>query len=746
MINNYYNLILKIIFARAKALIFEVDESSFKKLLIPLYDELQQELKKRQDELEHHNEPETRSAVRKEQTSLQVTLIEEDPSKIAETEQKIANAIFETQEAVVVLNANKAIIRSNQAFSRITGFSSEEACRLSFLNSKQHKTKLYKMIWERVNREGYCQDETLEKHKNGQALPIAFSISAILDHNGIVNYYVVAFRDILKRKQQEVRLQQLNSSFNAFLEHTSDLVYSHDKLNRFIFCSNSVARLANINHWRDLIGKTLFDVFPAEMATIYSGSNADVFKLGEPIIDRIEPYHDETGNIGWLSTSKWPQFGESGEVEGVLGISRNITNQKVLEDDLKLSEARYRSVVEDQTDIICRFLSDGTILYVNDAFCRFFGKSREELIGFTWHPRAWHEDIDLITEQLNTLSPSKPIVVVENRVINAAGAIRWCHFINRGFFNDEGKMIEMQAVGRDITERRLAEESQRIAAVAFETQEGIIIADVHKTMLKVNNAFTRMTGFSDQEAIGETPHILCSGIHDNEFYQDMWASIKHKGFWKGEIWDKRKNGEIFPVWQTITAVHDNNGAITHYVGVLTDITIQKQAEKVLFEARERLKNEVANSAEELEKIKIETMEVNSALKVLLRERENELSVSQSDILVKVETTVFPMLEKLKKASANPSKTSRYIQLLETELKHLINSYARSNRLNSVYLLLTPIERKVAQMVRQGETSKTIASTLNLSSTTVDVHRKHIRKKLNLSRTNNLYSYLLSLPE
>ncbi len=118
----------------------------------------------------------------------------------------------------------------------------------------------------------------------------------------------------------------------------------------------------------------------------------------------------------------------------------------------------------------------------------------------------------------------------------------------------------------------------RIAATAFESQQGMMITDASEVILQVNSAFTATTGYTAGEAVGQTPRLLSSGRHDTAFYAGMWESIKHTGVWQGEIWDRRKNGEIYPKWLSITAVKSDDGAVTHYVGAHTDITASKQAE------------------------------------------------------------------------------------------------------------------------------------------------------------------------
>ncbi len=130
----------------------------------------------------------------------------------------------------------------------------------------------------------------------------------------------------------------------------------------------------------------------------------------------------------------------------------------------------------------------------------------------------------------------------------------------------------------DITERKRAEEDLRITAIAFESQAGMIVTNADGIIVRVNQSFTRLTGYAAAEAIGQTPALLRSGRHDNGFYQRMWAAIRDKGFWQGEIWNRRRNGKIYAEWLTITAVAKPGGEITHYVGTFSDITQNSEAE------------------------------------------------------------------------------------------------------------------------------------------------------------------------
>jgi PAS domain S-box-containing protein len=151
-------------------------------------------------------------------------------------------------------------------------------------------------------------------------------------------------------------------------------------------------------------------------------------------------------------------------------INRNleyeIQERQKIEEELRASEARYRGIVEDQTEMICRFLADGTFTFVNPAYCRYFEKTTEQLLGNTWMPIIFEEDLDYVSQQLQSLNSENPVVTVVNRVVQPSGKIRTHQWINRGIFDEKGTLTEVQAVGRDITEMKEIEEKLK----AYTTQ------------------------------------------------------------------------------------------------------------------------------------------------------------------------------------------------------------------------------------------------------------------------------------
>jgi PAS domain S-box-containing protein len=365
-----------------------------------------------------------------------------------------------------------------------------------------------------------------------------------------------------------------------------------------------------------------------------------------------------------------------------------------------------------------------------------------------WEKALFDNDLPKVQQALNDhFNGNTPFFTIEYRIRHISDALHW--ILDRGKVverDNTGKPVRMTGVAMDITQRKQLEQRLRVAAAAFESQSGIAVTDANKDIISTNKAFTRIMGYSAKEAIGHTPFFLRSGMYDDSFYQAIWSSLADQGYWQAEILDKRKNGEIFPMLLSITAVTDSDGFISNYVGSFIDLTVQKQAEKILLEARQHLENQVASTQQELATIKEDSVKINTALNVLLNYRETDKSNAQNALSEDVETTVLPFLKKLKTASKDKAQ-SRLLNILEKNLQQLVSNYGRDSSLSSIYQKLTPTEIQVASMVRQGLSSKLIAMTLNLSIGTVSTHRKHIRKKLALNqKDDNLFSYLASLSE
>ena len=229
------------------------------------------------------------------------------------------------------------------------------------------------------------------------------------------------------------------------------------------------------------------------------------------------------------------------------------------------------------------FWKDKKLRYLgcNLAFAEDAGEaSLLDVIGKDDYQLVWKEQAELYrANDQQVMDSGIPKLFYDEPQTTPDGKTIWLRTSKVPLHNSGNETIGVLGVYQDVTKQKQTEADLRIAAIAFESQEGMMITDADGVILRVNQAFTKDTGYTAEEAVGQKPHLLKSGRHDAAFYRAMWETINRTGAWQGEIWDRRKNGEIYPKWLTITAVKGDDGVVTHYVETHIDITDRKSAEK-----------------------------------------------------------------------------------------------------------------------------------------------------------------------
>lgn len=321
-----------------------------------------------------------------------------------------------------------------------------------------------------------------------------------------------------------------------------------------------------------------YDAIKREGSTLFS----EVF---------IPSMNGRHGLFLWFTAS--PLFNRDGTVIGAIESIRDITDRKGTESALRESEQRYRNVVEDQTEFICRFLPDGTHVFVNDAYCRYFQKKKDEIIGHHFQPQLLREDQEKVRALIDSLTPDDPVGFVRQRVIFPDKSVRWQHWVDRAIFNDKGDIQEYQSVGRDITDVMNAElareeSEQRYRNVVEDQTEFICRFRPDGTHVFVNDAYCRYFGIAREEIIGHRfrPDIP---LEDREsmvrFFRTLTMDhpvdiIEHRimmpdGSVRWQRWSDR-------------AIFDSSGGVIEYQSVGRDTTEKKEAEKALRQKTEDL--------------------------------------------------------------------------------------------------------------------------------------------------------------
>ncbi|WP_285960168.1 EAL domain-containing protein [Pseudomonas tohonis] len=265
-------------------------------------------------------------------------------------------------------------------------------------------------------------------------------------------------------------------------------------------------------------------------------------------------------------------------VPALIVVVRDITLVKETQQQLKISEEKFARAFHASPDgLLITRLADGRLIEANEGFTRITGYTAREAadrstleLGIWANPEDRQQMVRVISDQGSLRHFTAP-------VRTKGGSIRLCELTAQPIpINGEACVL---TIARDITERQHMQEKLLQAATVFEsTAEGVMITDTEQRITAVNRAFTEITGYSEAEALGQSPRLLASGQHDSAFYAAMWHQLAADGHWQGEIWNRRKNGEPYPEWLTISAVRNRDDQITHFVGVFADISTLKHAQ------------------------------------------------------------------------------------------------------------------------------------------------------------------------
>jgi len=325
--------------------------------------------------------------------------------------------------------------------------------------------------------------------------------------------------------------------------------------------------------------ETLCDILHSSDCENFMVSLQHSFATGEEhhIEYRITRRND--GEERWIECRGNPVIDSNGEVEMISGFIQDITERKLAEEAIHTSRKHFQTIFEEAPLGVAVIDSlTGHIYDANPAYSKIAGRSIEELRRLDWmtitHPDDIQEDIDNMV-QMNAGETSG--FTMQKRLIQPDKSVRWINMTITPMLVEDKSKPRHLCMMEDITERKQSENSLRIAATAFESQEGMMVTDANSIILRVNQAFTRITGYSAEDTVGKMPQLLSSSRHDKAFYTGMWDSLNNTGSWDGEIWNRRKSGEVYPEHLAITAVKDATGTVTNYVATLTDITISKAA-------------------------------------------------------------------------------------------------------------------------------------------------------------------------
>ena len=532
--------------------------------------------------------------------------------------------------------ATKEWLRCNDHLCEILGYPREELLRRTWAEMT-HPDDLAADVacFDRLlagEIEGYTLDKRFIR-KDGSVIFVTLDVRGVRSADGRLEHVLATMQDITERKLTEAKTQRLTAIHAAVSECNQAIIRSHSAEELFPqICRIAVLYGGMKTAWVGRLDRETLLVRPAFsfgddlglLSELQVSIDPDLPKgrgpTGIAVRERkpywvqnfqtepaLEPWYERAERSGWRASAALP-LTRDGEVVGAFILYAGETNafdeavqillikmaqdisfaltlftreeeRRAIENALRESESRFRELYEKAPLAYQSLDVEGNILEVNDAWLNLLGFRREEVIGRFIG--------DFMTDvSIKTLQNEFPKFQQRGKVdgplfhfLHRDGTRRLL-MVNGQIARDrDGNFLRTHCIMTDLTERLQSAEQLRLAAAVFEqSAEGIVIIDATHNVLMVNQAYVKMTGYSAAELIGKLPPVMDPGCNDASFIRAMWETVETHGSWQGELWNRRKDGDLYPELASVSRVHDEEGKVSHYIAIVTDISAHKANE------------------------------------------------------------------------------------------------------------------------------------------------------------------------
>jgi len=520
-----------------------------------------------------------------------------------------------------------------------------------------------------------------------------------------------------------------DANLNALLNVINDVVFEINADQTITFVDPKIRQVTGFEP-EEMIGREIFDFVAEWSHESLKKTLVSSFKEGKPVDKFLTTNLRKDGTYFPVSNSFIPLFGPQNQSKGHLVVGHDISDDLETQSKILQNHLMYQAVVETQTELICRQLADGTITFVNNAFCSYFDMVSTELIGTSFFKIIPKEAHETVRHAFRSRTLPQPFVMVEHRVLNSKGESRWQQWIHRALFREDGTFIEFQSSGRDVTEQKVAEERVLMfKTMADAANYGIVIYDLDGEIVYANAYFFKLHGVrpnKGKEDIGKlhspSRMSLIRDIIDKLLMEESFNALEQS--------QKSGDGTTAPVLMNGVLIRDKNGKPSFVAVTVIDITEKKRAEEMI-----RQKNQ------DLEAKNLQLQEMNSALKVLLEQRAKDKEEMEEVIISNLRDLVLPCLQNLHNIDlAEEDKAN--VNLLERNLIELLSPYLR--QVKNRFPTLTKKELQVLTLIKDGLSTKEISDLMGISMAAINLHRHNIRQKLGLNKSKHTLSeYLLS---
>ncbi len=428
---------------------------------------------------------------------------------LRETNEYLHKLIDFASAPIIVWDPAFRITRFNEAFEHLTGRTEQEGLgqKIDILFPEESREASLALIkktlegdrWESVKIPIFAADGTIHT--------VLWNSANILTEGAELVSTIAQGIDITKMERTEEALRESGKKYRAVVEDQTEFICRFTPDGMLTFVNDAYCRYFGLNR-DECIGKEHTVLLPPDAASLMK-KHIRSLTLENPVATIRHRIITPSGEVRWQRWSDRAIFDKNGHAVEYQSVGRDITDVIKAEDALRGSEERYHNIIEDQTEFICRFTPDGTHIFVNDAYCRYFDKKREEILGHHFKPVIHPEDREIVARYIASLTPRNPVMSIDQRIVMPDGSTRWQRWSDRAIFDRDGHVVEYQSVGRDITERKEAEEAIQHALAEKE----ILLREIHH---RVKNNLAGIISLINLQIGSLTDPLLISQFNDLE--------------------------------------------------------------------------------------------------------------------------------------------------------------------------------------------------------------------------------------
>ena len=499
-------------------------------------------------------------------SSLEEQVVERT-AELRTSEQQWSDAFNAVHSPLFLHDREGRIIKANQAYLDLAGTSLEEVIGQPYWNLFPRRESPLPGCFEKDNPQEE-QVHTFETDVEVDGRTYRSQSFTVHSATGNYLYGMHLLEDYTEKYRVAKALRESEKRFREVINSLDDALILIDNDLKIRLLNDAARSLYWIGN-KECLGELCYEAFWDTEAPCENCPNLKVQETGQATnVIRTMP----DGRI--LDRSVSPVHNSTGQVTGCVVIVSDVTERERYFRHLQ----RLEQIMSTATDLVAFFDDQHFFLAANDVYAEYYKVAPEDVVG---------------KHATEVIGPERyqDYLKFHSRVIGKGQRLSfqtWVDYPRAGrrfmdisftpYREEDGRISGFVTRSRDLTENYEQQARLKLSAKVFEnTTEGIIVTDRNGTILTVNAAFERITRYRESEAVGKTPNLLKSGRHDDAFYRQLWASLDREGQWRGEVWNKRKDGDEFPALLTISSIKDENDAIANYVGVFSDITSLKQA-------------------------------------------------------------------------------------------------------------------------------------------------------------------------